>query len=115
MYEALIVSVKPPHISMSGIGEWVEENTEVEVYCDVDRVKPASEYKITWKKGINALWQQLGTRRQGTNKKDKSEYIRSTYKHSFSRSDHLIGLFCRTSGIVANRTIKVGSEYQYVT
>ena len=89
--EALIVSVRPEGVSVTGLGQWVTENTEVEVTCNVSRVKPAAD--IYWRKGLKGSL-QTGTNSNGTNSDNKTFHLQSRYKESFSRSEHNTKLYC---------------------
>ncbi|KAK2138814.1 hypothetical protein NP493_7096g00000 [Ridgeia piscesae] len=94
MCDALIVSVHPEGVSVTGLGERVKENTEVNVTCDVSRVKP--EAAVYWRKGPDGPLQtgvQL-PKLNGLNSDGKTFHLHSTYKVSFSRSEHNTKLYC---------------------
>ena len=107
-----IISVHPEGVSVTGLGQRVTENTEVEVTCDVSRVKPAAD--IYWRKGLKGSLQK-GT----TNWNNKIFHLQSTYKVSFSRSEHNTKLYCLVTrpgdstdvGATANQTVSVECEY----
>ena len=114
MCEALIVSAGPEGISLSGLEEWVPENTEVEVICGVSRLKP--EASLYWMKG-SVVSPQSDTTKSGLNQDNKTFHLQAKFKVSFNRSEHNITFYCvlAGSGIIANRTVQVACEYQYVT
>ena len=114
MCEALIVSVVPKGFSLSGLDDWVPENTEVEVTCGVSRIKgPESIY---WRKG-SVVSTQPDTTKSGLNQQNKTFHLQAKYKVSFSRSEHGTVFFCVLTGfgVIAKRTVQVACEYQYVT
>ena len=76
---------------MTGLGQWVIENTEVEVTCNVSRVKPEAD--IYRRKGPNGPL-PTGTNSNGINSDNKTFHLQSTYKESFSRSEHNTKLYC---------------------
>ena len=84
------VSVKPQGVTITGLGQSVKENTEVEVICGVSRVKPEAD--IYWRKGPDSS-PQPGTT-TSVNNLDGTFKLHSTYKVSFSRSDHNTKLYC---------------------
>ena len=86
-YNVLFISVRPEGVSVTGLGQRVTENTEVEVTCDVSRVKPKAD--IYWRKGLNGPLQKRTTTWNST-----TFHLQSTYKVSFSRSDHNTKLYC---------------------
>ena len=86
----MIVSVKPQGVTITGLGQSVRENTEVEVTCDVSRVKPQAD--IYWRKGPDSSPQPGTTTSE--NNLDGTFRLHSTYKVSFSRSDHNTKLYC---------------------
>ncbi|KAK2175071.1 hypothetical protein NP493_754g01003 [Ridgeia piscesae] len=84
-------SVRPEGVSVTGLGQRVKENTEVEATCDVSRVKPAAD--IYWRKGPDGPL-QTGTTSSGLNQDHKTFHLQSTYKVSFSRNDRNTKLYC---------------------
>ena len=101
---------------MTGLGQWVKENTEVEVTCDVSRVKPKAD--IYWRKGLKGSL-QTGTNSSGLNSDAKTFYLQSRYKVSFSRSEHNTKLYCLVTRpgdktdvwATASQTVNVGCKY----
>ncbi|KAK2178127.1 hypothetical protein NP493_561g01043 [Ridgeia piscesae] len=84
-------TVHPEGVSVTGLGQRVKEFIEVEVTCDVSRVKPAAD--IYWRKGPDGPL-QTGTTSDGTNSDGKTCHLQSTYKVSFNRSEHNTKLYC---------------------
>ena len=114
MCEALIVSVEPRGFSLSGLEDWVPENTEVEVTCGVSRVKtPKSIY---WRKGT-VISPQPDTTKSKLNSDNITFNLQAKFKVSFNRSEHKSVFSCVLTGFryFANRTVQVACEYQYVT
>ena len=107
-------------VSVTGLGQKVIEFIEVEVTCDVSRVKPAAD--IYWRKGPDGPL-QTGTTSSGLNQDRKTFHLQSTYNVSFSRNDSNTKLYCLVTRqrnktdvwATANQTISVACEYQYVT
>ena len=101
---------------MTGFGQRVTENTEVEVTCDVSRVKPEAD--IYWRKGLKGSL-QTGTTLNDLNPDNKTFHLQSTYKVSFSRSEHDTKLYClvtrhgdKTDVLdTASHTVSVECEY----
>ncbi|KAK2174668.1 hypothetical protein NP493_781g00009, partial [Ridgeia piscesae] len=100
----------PEGVSVTGLGQRVKENTEVEVTCDVSRVKPAAD--IYWRKGPDGPL-QTGTTSSGLNQHNKTFHLQSIYKVSFSRSDHNTTLYCLVTqpgdktDVIASHTVNV--------
>ena len=102
---------------MTGLGQRVKENTEVEVTCDVSRVKPEAD--IYWRKGPDDPL-QIGTTSNERNQDGKTFHLQSTYKVSFSRSEHDTKLYCFVTQpgdntdvwATANQTVTVACEYR---
>ena len=109
-----IISVHPEGVSVSGLGQRVTENTEVEVTCDVSRVKPKAD--VYWRKGLKGPL-QTGT----TDWNNKTFHLQSTYKVSFSRNDRNTKLYCLVTRhgnrtdvwATASQTVHVTCEYSY--
>ena len=87
----IIVSARPQGVTITGLAESVRENTEVEVTCDVSQVRPKAD--IYWRKGDDGT-PQAGTTTSENNSDGKTFKLHSTYKVSFSRSDHNTLLYC---------------------
>ena len=87
----IVVSVRPQSVTITGLSESVRENTEVEVTCDVSRVRPKAD--IYWRKGDDGT-PQTGTTTSENNSDGKTFKLQSTYKVSVSRSDHSTLLYC---------------------
>ena len=108
------VSVRPEEVYVTGLGHWVRENTEVEVTCDVSRVKPAAD--IYWRKGPDGPLQTGFTINEP--KSDKTFRQQSTYKVSFSRSEDNTKLYCLVTRpgdktdvwATGNQTVSVACE-----
>ncbi|KAK2176758.1 hypothetical protein NP493_641g01008 [Ridgeia piscesae] len=108
----LTVNVRPEGVSVTGLGQRVKENTEVEVTCDVSRVKPAAD--IYWRKGPDSPL-HTGSTSSGLNQDHKTFHLQSTYKVSFNRNDHNTKLYCLVTRhgdrtdvwATANQTISV--------
>ena len=98
---------------MTGLGQSVKANTEVEVTCDVSRVKPAAD--IYWRKGLKGSLQTGSTNWNST-----TFHLQSKYKVSFSRSEHDTKLYCLVTRPgdstdvwgTASQTVNVGCEYR---
>ena len=102
---------------MTGLDNGVTEDTNVTVTCDVSRVKPQAV--IYWRKGLH------GSLETGTTtnvpKSDKTFQLQSTYKVSFSRSEHNTQLYCLVTQpdhrdvvwATAHKKISVNCEYLY--
>ena len=86
----IVVSVRPQGVTITGLGQSVRENTEVEVTCDVSQVKPQAD--IYWRKGLYGSL-ETGTIMKQINA-NRTFKLQSTYKVSFSRSDHNTLLYC---------------------
>ena len=103
---------------MTGLGQRVREYTEVEVTCDVSRVKPEADYSIYWRKGLKGPL-QTGTTSNVLNPDGKTFHLQSTYKVSFSRNDNKKSLYCLVTKPgnnakvwhTASQTITVTCEY----
>ena len=106
-------------MSVTGLGQKVIEFIEVEVTCDVSRVKPAAD--IYWRKGPDGPL-QTGTTSNGTNPDGKTFHLQSTYKVYFSRNDRNTKLYCLVTRpgdrtdvwATANQTVSVACEYLYI-
>ena len=101
---------------MTGLDQRVKQNTDVEVTCKVSRVKPQAV--INWRKGLHGSL-QTKTATKVTNS-DGTFKLTSTYKVSFSRSDHNAQVYClvtlpgNTPDVWVNtsETVNVACEYQ---
>ena len=87
----IVVSVRPQNVTITGLAESIGENIEVEVTCGASRVKPQAD--VYWRKGDDDT-PQPGTTTSQNNSDGKTFKIQSTFKVSFSRSDHNTSLYC---------------------
>ena len=103
---------------MTGLDHRVKQNTEVTVTCDVNRVKPQAD--MYWRKGRDGSLETRTTTKM-TNS-DGTFKLTSTYKVSFSRSDHNTQVYClvtlpgNTPDVWVNtsETVNVECEYQFI-
>ncbi|KAI0229368.1 hypothetical protein LSAT2_020224 [Lamellibrachia satsuma] len=90
------VSVWAEGVAIVGLAQSVRENKEVEVKCNVSRVKPRAD--IYWRKGLHGSL-KTGTTTHGDNS-DGTYQLQSTCKVPFSRNDtHLYCLISRPGDI----------------
>ena len=83
-------------VAIAGLAQSVRENKEVEVKCNVSRVKPRAD--IYWRKGLHGSL-KTGTTTHGDNS-DGTYQLQSTCKVPFSRNDtHLYCLITRPGDI----------------
>ena len=110
----IVVSVRPTGMSLTGLDQWVKENTQVEVVCKVDRVKPQAS--LYWRKGDRGRLTK--TTPVVTDSGGVFQLV-STFTVSFMKTDHNTKLYCLVtrpgdSGTVwatVNETVKVSCEY----
>ena len=111
----IVVLVRPTGVSLAGLDDqWVKENTQVEVVCKVDRVKPQAS--LYWRKGDRGSVTK--TTPIVTDSGGVFQLV-STFTVSFMKTDHNTKLHCLVtrpgdSGTVwatVTKTIKVSCEY----